>query len=167
MDEKIVQKECDVHGDKEFSPIFSPLSSVANLTKQFIRVHKVFWQFLWKLQNHIFRTHGVVENTNFWKKGNLSSEQKVLAHFSCIIEHDNCQGTNCKGSPGILTNFVQMVRSFRWDLKVPKKQTFQKRAVFTVTNVFGPFFLIFSSVKHLREHYLRVHKVIRQLLWKS
>ena len=93
--------------------------------------------------------------------------KKFWPIFFCIIEHDICQGTIYKGPPGLLTKFMQLIRSFRWDLKVSKKQTFQKIAVFTVTKLCGPFFLILSRVTLLKEQYLRVHKVFRQLLWKS
>ena len=61
------------------------LSSVKNLREHFIRVHKVFWQILWKLQGHFFRTYEVIENTNFWKIGNLSSEAKILSHSSFVL----------------------------------------------------------------------------------
>ena len=84
------------------------LSSVKNLREHYIRVHKVFWQLLWKLQGHFFRTYKVIENTNFWKIGNLSSEAKILSHSSFVL----------------------------------------------------------LSVTNLRELFIRVHKVLWQILWE-
>ena len=37
--------------------------------------------------------------------------------FSHSIEHDKCQETVYKGPELILTNIVQSIRSFLWDLK--------------------------------------------------
>ena len=53
---------------KNFGLIFLALSSVTNLKGQFIRVHKVIWQLLWRLKDHLCNNQEVVENTSFWKK---------------------------------------------------------------------------------------------------
>ena len=53
-----------------------------------------------------------------------------------------------------------------WDLSGRYKQTFQKIAVFTMKEVFRPFFLVLSSVTNLKGLFLGVHKLFWQLLWK-
>ena len=40
-----------------------------------------------------------------------------------------------------------------------------KTAVFTVKEVFGPFFFELSSVTNLRKQFIRVYRLFRQLLW--
>ena len=67
---------------KKVFVVFSPgLSSVIDLKGQFVRVHKVISQLLWKLKDHFCNTWAVVENTIFRKKCILSSEEKVLVNF--------------------------------------------------------------------------------------
>ena len=39
-----------------------------------------------------------------------------------------------------------------------------KKAVFTMLKVFGPFFLVLLSVTKFKEHFIRVHKLLWQLL---
>ena len=56
-----------------------------------------------------------------------------MVYFSRTIECDKLKGTICKDPEGILTIFVQMIRSFVWDLRGRWKKTFQKLAVFTMT----------------------------------
>ena len=45
------------------------------------------------------------------KKGNLSSEKKMLTNFSGTAEYDKPQGTKYKGPQGMLTTTVQVMRS--------------------------------------------------------
>ena len=52
---------------------------MTNVRQQLIRVDKVTWQSVLKLQDHFFMTQEVAENINFWKKVNLSSEEKIMA----------------------------------------------------------------------------------------
>ena len=58
-----------------------------------------------------------LKTESFEKRGNLSSEEKILAFFSRSIEHDKCQATIYKGPQGVLTNIVHMIRPFLWDLR--------------------------------------------------
>ena len=85
--------------------------------------------------------------------------------FSRDIEHDKCQGTVYKGSQGFSTVFVQMIWTFFCHLRGRLKKTFQKTAVFTMKEVFGPFFFVLSSVTNLKEQIIRVYRLFRQLLW--
>ena len=85
--------------------------------------------------------------------------------FSPDIEHDKCQGTVYKGSQGFLTFFVQLIWTYIWHLKGRLKQTFQKTAVFTMKEVFGPFLFVLSSVTNLKEQFIRVYRLFPQLLW--
>ena len=43
------RKKAIVQAKKKCRPIFLVISSVSNLSGQFLRVQKVFWQLLWKL----------------------------------------------------------------------------------------------------------------------
>ena len=64
-----------------------------------------------------FRTQEVVQNTNFWNKGNFSSEKNYLTNFSRIIEFDKPQGTVYKGQHGLLSLTVKLIRSILRDLR--------------------------------------------------
>ena len=86
--------------------------------------------------------------------------------FSRDIEHDKCQVAVYKGSQGILTIFVQLIWTYIWHIKDRLKQTFQKTAVFTMKEVFGPFSFVLSRVTNLKEQFIMVHKLFWQLLWK-
>ena len=52
-----------------------------------------------------------------------------------------------------------------WDLRGRQKQTFQKIAVSTMTNDFGPYFLVPSSVTNIAKQCIGIGKVFWQLLW--
>ena len=82
-----------------------------------------------------------------------------------IIAHNICQATIYRGPQSKLTNIVQMIRSFAWDLRGWSKQSFQKWAVFTMTKVIGPFFFVSSGVTNIGEQIVRIHKLFWQLLW--
>ena len=72
---------------KKFGPFFLALSSVINLRKLFLGIHNVFWQLLWKLQDHFWNTYKVDENTNFGKKNaNFPVKKRFWPTFSRIIE---------------------------------------------------------------------------------
>ena len=45
-----------------------------------------FSTFIVKFKDNFCNTSDVVENTNFWEKGNLSSEKNHLTIFSHFIE---------------------------------------------------------------------------------
>ena len=54
---------------------------------------------------------------SFLKKGKLSSGEKVWPIFSRSIEHNKRQGTPYMAPESTLTNFVQLIISFFWDLR--------------------------------------------------
>ena len=96
---------------------------------------------------------------------NLSSEEKILAFFSRIIECDKPQGTKYKRPQGILTTTVGVIRSTLQDLRGCWKHKFLKiYATFPVEKRFWPFFLGLSSVTYLKRQTVRVQKVVWQLL---
>ena len=74
-----------------FGPFFFVLSSVTNPKEKFIMVLKLFWQLFWKLIELI--EHFFWDLTGCWKhkflrkKGNLSSEKKILAYFFLVISN--------------------------------------------------------------------------------
>ena len=63
-----LEKNANFPVKKRFGLFFLALSSVTNLRNHFIGILKVFWQLLWKLQDHFCNTGEVVENTIFWKE---------------------------------------------------------------------------------------------------
>ena len=93
-------------------------------------------------------------------------ENRFWTTFYRNIDYDNCQGTIYRGPQGILTIIVQIIWTIIWDQSGRYKQTFQKTAVFTMKEVFGPFILVLSSVTNLKGLFLGVHKLFWQLLWK-
>ena len=79
----------------------------------------------------------------FEKKGKLSSEKKILAFFSRIIECDKPPGTFCKCPKGIPTFTVEVITSLLQHLRsCGKKHSFIKNAIFPVKKKFWPFFLV-------------------------
>ena len=124
---------------KVFGPFFLVLPSVTNLKDNFIRVHKLFWQSL-----KIFIKAFLQDLRDCWKHKNLEKRQPFqwwndFGPFFRFIQHDKCQRKFCWGPRGFLTYIVQMTRSFLRDLRGRQKQTFQKKAVFTMTNFLAHF----------------------------
>ena len=55
--QKILKKRRQsFHWRRDFGLLFPAISSVTNLVWQFKRVHEVFWQLLWQLQDHFRNT---------------------------------------------------------------------------------------------------------------
>ena len=50
------EKKANFPVKKKFWPIFLVSSGVTNLKARFLRVQQVFWQLLWKLQDHFCNT---------------------------------------------------------------------------------------------------------------
>ena len=96
---------------KDCGLIFIVLSNMPNVGEQVMGLQNVFWQFLCKFWVYFYRTLHVFENTNFWKKGNLPSEEKILAKFSRSVECDQSQGPICKGLKGVLAITSEVIRS--------------------------------------------------------
>ena len=103
----------------------------------------------------------------FEKKGNFSSEEKILANFLALSGVWQTSVNTLYGPTKFFDNYCG---SYRINSVTPKKllktQTFEKKANFQVKRVFGLFFLAFSSVTNLKGQFFRVHKVLWQLLWK-
>ena len=64
-----------------FGPFFLVLSSVTNLKGLFSGVDKLFWQLLWNLLEHFLGPKRLLKTQIFEKKGNISSEEKILDYF--------------------------------------------------------------------------------------
>ena len=144
------------------------LSSVKNLREHYIRVHKVFWQIPWKLQGHFFRTYKIIENTNFWKIGNLSSEAKILSHSSFVL----LSVTNLREL------FIRVHKVFwqiLWKLQGHFFRTYkviENTKFWKIGNLSGEELIlghssfVLSIVTNLTEYFIGVHKVFWQKLWK-
>ena len=61
------------------------------------------------------------------KKGNLSSEKKLLTIYSRFIEYNKPQATNSKGPQGVLTITVEVTRSSLTPRGLLKTQFFEKK----------------------------------------
>ena len=92
---------------KSFGGFFVVLSSVTSLKKHFIVFHKQFWQLLWNLFEHFFRTYEVVENTNFQKKTILPVEKKLWHFFLVVSNMTNVMEEVYKDPEGNLRSIVQ------------------------------------------------------------
>ena len=138
-----ISKNSCFHDERSFWPVFPCIlecvnsqGTLYNCVQAFatitLELFRAFFKDLWGCWKHKFLR----------KKGNLSSEEKILAYFSPDIEHGKCQGTVYKGSQGVLTIFVQIIWTFIWHLRGRQKQTFQKISVFTMKEDFGQYFLV-------------------------
>ena len=78
---KFLKKRQTFQWKKNFGQFFLPLSSVTNLRRLFLSIHKIFWQILWKLQVHFCNTYEVVENTSFGKKTQTFQWRKDFGLF--------------------------------------------------------------------------------------
>ena len=62
-----------------FGPFFLVASSVTKLTKQIRRVQKFLWQILWNLWKRFLGSKRFLKIQRLEKKGNLPSDEKILA----------------------------------------------------------------------------------------
>ena len=113
---------------KSFWPFFLELSSVRNLKGLFIRIHNVFGQLLWKLQDHFCNTYKVVENTNFRKKNAYFPVKKSFwPVFSSLLECDKPQETSYALPRGLLTITVEVTGLILLHLRSCWKHKFLKK----------------------------------------
>ena len=103
---------------KKFGPFLIVLSSVTSLKKQFKGSTSCFDKYTITVEHMgaFFRTWDVVENTNFWKKGNCFSEKNYMNNFSSFIEYDRPQKTFYSGPRVSLAINVGVIRSTLYDL---------------------------------------------------
>ena len=151
---------------KFFSPFFLVLSSLTNLKEQLLMVLSLIWQSLWTFWELFSGPMRLLITQSVEKKNKaiFPVKKKYLNIFSPFIEFDKPQRTNYSGPQSILTLVVQMTWTFLWDLRGRWKQTFQKVAVFTMTNVFGPNFLVPSSVTNIAKQCIGIGKLFWQVL---
>ena len=150
---------------KVCGPSFLVLSSVTKRKEQFIRVQSFCDDYCGTYKG-VFLDLKVCSKHRSWKNAILPVLKNFWPTFSPFFEHDKNQWTFYKNSQASLTFFVQMTRSFLWDLSGREKQTFQKTAVFKMTKASAPFFLVSSSVPNIGEQFITVRKQIWQKLWK-
>ena len=111
---------------KKFGPFFLLLSSVINLRKLFIRIHKVFWPLLWILHDHFCDTKEVVEN-KLKKKANFPVKKSFRPFFSPIIECDKPQTTVYRFPQDNLTITAEVTGIILLHLKSCWKHKFLKK----------------------------------------
>ena len=66
---------------KVFGTLFLVSSTVTNIMEQFIEARKLFWQLRWNLSELFLNPKRLLKRQSFQNKGNLSSEEKILAFF--------------------------------------------------------------------------------------
>ena len=93
---------------------------------------------------------------------------KYFGTVFLVLSRIKIQTTTYTGSQGILITFVEIIRSFHWDVRCRWKQYFlrKKNATFQRKNLFGRFFLVLSSMKNFKQQILTVNEVFYHLLWK-
>ena len=85
---------------------------MTNLSEQFIRVHKVFWQYCGSNKINSLGPKRLLKTQIFEKKAIFAEKERFWPIISRIIECDKPQGTICKGPKGVLTITVEVIRSF-------------------------------------------------------
>ena len=114
---------------------------MADVRKQRMRAHKVFWKILCKLHDHFFRTQEV-ENQIFQKTLLLT----FWPIFSRNIRCDKLQETIYKGPQAIFTVTVEPIRAFFQDIRgCCKYKLLKKRQSFQCRKNFGPSFSFFGT----------------------
>ena len=103
----------------------------------------------------------MVDENNFSKKVYFPEEKQFRPIFSRFTEYGRPQVKFCQGPQGILALIVQVLRSFPLHLRgCSKHKILKKKAIFLAKNLVRPNFLVFSSMKNLREPFISLHKVL-------
>ena len=129
---------------KDFGLIFPALSNMTNVRKHFLRVKSYSVLYCGTYRSILLGPKRLLRTQIFEKKAKLPVRKKFWPMFSPIIGHDKCQWALYKRPIKI------------WEKRGRYEQTSEKKFVFAVTIIFGPFFLVFSSVTELKEHFKRV-----------
>ena len=94
----------------------------------------------------------VVENTNFWKKGNLSSEKTIVAYFFSYYRVSQGSRHSFQGSKRFFDVYSGTYKSIfsgsKWLLKA---QIFEKRQYLQWKIYCGPFFSYYRESQTLRD----------------
>ena len=120
----------------------------------------------WRFYKNIFQDLRYCWKQKFWtKKGRLSSDEKILAPFFSFYPTWQMSRNYFLG----FTRFFDICCAIDKIIPSrPKRSTetnISKKSCFhDVKRVFGPFFLALPSVTILKEHFIRVHKLLWQLL---
>ena len=99
------------------------------------------------------------------KQGNLSNGEKTLASSFLFYRTWKETGNTLWGSKGCFNVDCAIDKNIYWDLSGRQEQTFQKKAFFAMTKVFGLFFLVLSSMKNMKEQNAMVRIFFWHLLW--
>ena len=145
---------------KVFGPFFLVISSVTNASEHFVRVHRLFSQIVWGFWEHFLGPKRLLRTQVFEKKDKFSSEERTLAFFSRSNEHDKYQETIYKSLKSLLIFTEEVIRSIRWDLRCWKHKLLKKRQTFQWRKSFEPFCIGAPDMTNIREHIIRVHKVV-------
>ena len=111
----------------------------------------------------VLGSNTLLQIESFERKAFFPAMKKIWSTFSRTIAHDIYQATTYQGPKCILTNIVQLITSFLWDLRGRWKQTFQKKSCLQDDK--RPFFLVSSSVTNIRDQFMRFRKLFWHLFW--
>ena len=139
---------------------------MTKLREHFIRVHNFFLQLLYKFQKFFLWPNGC------WKFKFLNKRQKFqwrkdYGLFVPVLLNMTNARERFIGVHEVIWIFCAKDKIILLNLRSRLKQTFKERAVITRTNVFGPCFLVLSSVTNLKEQFTKVHKPFLTLLCNS
>ena len=167
MKTQTYEKKSHLSNGKNFVAFFSPIIEHENIGEQhFLRVHKVFWQFLRKRYHHFFGTLEVDRNKHFKKK--QFSSDKNFGPFFPFYRAWWTSGNILQGSKSWSYQYCKACQSiFSRPKRLLKSQTFEKKATFPVKiKISASFFLVTSSATNLMGQIVKVPQVFRQILWK-
>ena len=133
------------------------------------------WGSTWFFDNYCgsYRNNSVtpkklLKTQFFEKKGKLSSEEKFLAIF---LAHSRVWQSSVNTLYGSTKYFDNRCGRYRINSVTPtrllKTQIFERKGKLSSEKMFlARFFLAFSSVTDLRDQFLNIHKLFRQILLK-
>ena len=107
--------------------MFLVLSSVKNLSRQFVRLNEVFWHLLWHYKIISVTPKRFLKTQFFEKKANFPVKKISLSFFPRSIEHEKYQGSINMGQEGLLTNIKQDMVLILKDLRGWWKHNFLKK----------------------------------------
>ena len=107
-------------------------SSVTNIGEQFMRIHKIFWQLLWKLWEHFFKDLRGRWKHKVLKEKAISPKMKKFWSFFSFYQTWQTSGKNWHGSTGCFDNYCANDNIISPGPKSSIETNFSKIAVFTM-----------------------------------
>ena len=113
---KFLKKRQPFQWRKKFGLFFLALSNMKFVSEHYsyITVHRDIWHLLWSFRkkNISLTFRRLLKTQIFESKARFPKKKKVWPIFSRLIECNKPQGTFYKGTNGIVTNTLEVTRSF-------------------------------------------------------